>query len=63
LKYAYRDTSGWHIETVDSGGWSASLAMDSSGYAHISHVGDGGLKYVYQDADGWHIEMIDNAGM
>jgi hypothetical protein len=40
LKYAYRDESGWHIQTVgdvgDSGG-GTSLALDTDGNPHISY--------------------------
>jgi hypothetical protein len=42
------DASSWHIETVDSEGGVGeytSLALDGSGYPHISYYGSGGLKY------------------
>jgi hypothetical protein len=62
IQYAYRNASGWHIQSVaDVGsyytGWS-SLALDEGEYPHISYYtyfGDD-LKYAYQDASGWNIE-------
>ena len=67
LKYAYKDSAGWHVETVDSAGVVGkytSIEVDDSGYAHISYFDDSNdnLKYAYQDASGWHIEIVDSAG-
>jgi hypothetical protein len=66
---ADQGASGWHIETVDSErdvGMYTSLALDESGYPHISyHESDYpnyNLKYAYQDASGWHIETVDSEG-
>ena len=67
LKYAYRDTSGWHVETVDSegkvGGYN-SLALGSDGYPHISYQDsyNSDLKYAYQDTSGWHFQTVDSEG-
>lgn len=64
LKYAYKDSDGWHIETVVAGlgyrGGYTSLALDEDGYPHISYVDytDTDLEYAYQDADGWHFETV-----
>ena len=67
LRYAYKDASGWHIETVDSagdvGGFS-SIALDSYDNPHISYYNETNddLKYAYKDEYGWHIETVDSAG-
>ncbi|MCD6119355.1 hypothetical protein J7K50_05895 [bacterium] len=38
----------WHIETVDSEGRGASIAIDSGGYPHVSYSGANvDLKYAY----------------
>ena len=67
LKYAYRDTRGWHIETVDSAGEAGtytSLEIDRDGFPHISYwdYGNNDLKYAYQDAAGWQIQTVDGQG-
>jgi hypothetical protein len=55
LKYTYKDASGWHTQTVDSGGdvggWS-SLQLTSTGWPAISYQdsGNGDLKYAYKSA-------------
>ena len=61
-RYAYQDAAGWHIETVGSeGGGGTSLALDGSGYPHISY-GHNDLRYAYQDAAGWHTQTVDSEG-
>ena len=50
LKYAWRDGTGWHIETVDSQGddlGATSLALDGVDRPHISYQAGGGLKYAW----------------
>jgi hypothetical protein len=64
---ADQDAAGWHIETVDSEGRvgeDTSLALDESGYPHISYYDTthDDLKHAYQDASGWHIETVDSEG-
>ena len=68
LKYAYRDASGWHVQTVDSEGdvgGCNSLALDDDGHPHISyreHSPSDALKYAYRDASGWHLQTVDGEG-
>jgi hypothetical protein len=69
LNYAYRDASGWRIETVDAAGAVGeytSLALDGSGWPHISYYadrnGNEALQYACRDASGWHIETVDDVG-
>lgn len=72
LGYAYFDGSGWNTSIIDDGadnyntGTYTSLALDSSGYEHISyyrsHFGYRDLNYIYRDASGWHPSAIDGTG-
>jgi hypothetical protein len=67
LKYALKDNSGWHIETVDSTaavGEYTSLALDSNKHPHISYydIGNEDLKYAFKDSSGWHLETVDSTG-
>jgi hypothetical protein len=63
VKYAHKDGSGWHFETVDSGTMS-SLALDDEGYPHIGYYDSDNedLRYAYQDNSGWHWETVDSQG-
>ena len=53
LDYVYKDSTGWHSQTIDStGGYhsDSSLALDKCGSAHISYWNEqaGELKLAYQ---------------
>ena len=67
LKYAYKDSTGWHIETLLSSnpagsGRYVSLALDSSGKPHIAFYEStpDRLWYAYKDNTGWHFFAIAN---
>ncbi len=70
LKYAWRDGSGWHTETVDSEGYvgkCSSLVLDGAGNPRISYFDDSNdtkddLKYAWRDGSGWHTETVDSQG-
>ncbi len=78
LGYAYRDSSGWHTQIVDSAGNVGSnldLAIASNGLPHISYCSDplsygtdcdGGacnsLKYASYDGSRWLIQTVDGGG-
>lgn len=59
LKYAYHDGTGWELTIVDSGGYSTSLALDSNGRPHITHVSAmNELRYAQYDGSTWLTETI-----
>lgn len=65
LKYAYQDSSGWHIAVVESAdgvGFFTSLALDASDRPRISYSdkANDDLKYAYFDGT-WHTEVVDAA--
>lgn len=66
LKYAYKDSAGWHYETLLShaqgSGRFVSLALDSSGNPHIAYYQNtpDKLWYAYKDSTGWHYFAIAN---
>ncbi len=62
LKFAWRDTAGWHNQAIDrTYPGDTSLDLDSAGYAHISYNDTYELKYAYQVASGWYTETVDGA--
>ncbi|MCU0612123.1 MAG: BNR repeat-containing protein, partial [Candidatus Eisenbacteria bacterium] len=57
LKYAYQDSSGWHTQAVSRvNGLGASLVIDPSGLAHISHgMEDGAFRpCTAADVEAWN---------
>lgn len=60
LRYAYQDSNGWHVQAVaDVNGLGASMVLDPSDFAHISHgPWEGGGIYSYQDESGWTHEAL-----
>ena len=77
LYYAFRDESGWHdeiVDSTDSTGRFASLALNASGqprisYAHVLTCPTppydetcSNLKFATKDAAGWHTETIYQGG-
>jgi hypothetical protein len=71
LKYAWRDSTGWHIEAVDTAGFFPSfrnsLAVGTDGTAHLSYYGGGGtayprLNYACRDEFAWYVEGIGGDG-
>ena len=67
LKYAWRDGSGWHIETVDSEGTSGSARPScwtppATPGSATSTIRTDDLKYAWRDGSGWHTETVDSEG-
>jgi len=65
LRYARRDSTGWHVETADSirlGGGYCSIVLDAAGGPRIAYRGEDGLAYAWKDSVGWWIESVDDEG-
>jgi hypothetical protein len=67
LRYAYKDSTGWHIEIINEENVYYSLmTLDSSDNPHIIYEGEvnvftrkGKFKHSYKDSRGWHTELIN----
>jgi hypothetical protein len=71
LRYALRDSAGWHIEVVDTVQWAgrySSIAVDADGCPHISYWRYEYwwpfdevemVRHAYKDASGWHTELVE----
>lgn len=60
-------SAAWNIQTIDNSGnvgEYTSLALDLSGYPHISYYDDNNLdlKYIYWDGTQWIKETVDSSG-
>lgn len=73
VRHAYQDTTGWHVETAYSSGysaWSTSLVVDGSQRSHITYIRLPGLasedtkivEHLFQGASGWQVEEVDREG-
>ncbi|HEY52036.1 MAG TPA: hypothetical protein G4N94_01090 [Caldilineae bacterium] len=68
LKYARRDASGWHIETIDQQGngvgWRNTIDLDDNGAIHIAYEVENPLptlKYATNASGDWRITSIDES--
>jgi hypothetical protein len=63
LKYGYFNST-WVVKTVDSAADGGSIAVDSTGYSHISFCSypDNTLKYAKWTGSNWNIQTIDSNG-
>ena len=63
LRYAYRTSSGWVVQTLDTAACSnVSLALDRIGNAHIGYIDPGGqLKYLRWSGP-WSVELSATGG-
>jgi hypothetical protein len=61
LRYGLRDSSGWHLQTVDDVGYCGnytSLALDELARPHISYFGSPDLRYAFWNGSEWHLETV-----
>ena len=63
IKYAFKNNTGWHNYTIDSGtklGWFSAIKIDSTDNPNIAYskVNGNTLKYAMYDGTSWHIENV-----
>ena len=64
IKYAFRNSTGWHNHTVDTGynklGWFSAIKIDSTDNPQIaySRIEGNTLKYAIYDGSSWHTENV-----
>lgn len=62
LRFAYKDSSGWHTETLFPDGKVAStaIAVDAAGRAHIVFwdMASSTVRYALQSGGGWQVETV-----
>ena len=67
VRYAYRDSGGWHVDTVSQAGFEAAdthIAVDSRGNPHINWCSSGAVykdavMYAVRSSGSWEIVAIE----
>jgi hypothetical protein len=64
VQYCFWDGSDWQGECVEVGSYLFSggkkmLAIDGSGFPHVSYAKDDTLKYAHKDMSGWQHDVVD----
>jgi hypothetical protein len=65
LKHAWRSSTTWMSETVESGSvcYYTSLALDGDGHPRIGYLRiDIGIRYAWYNGTMWTVQTVDNAG-
>ncbi len=68
LRYAYKDSSGWHSSLIALGGYQSDgnkLALDSQGKAHVVYIDffDWTVKYATNISGSWITETLEVEGL